>query len=319
VPTSPLPRLSVVVPVYQAADVLPLTVPAMLAQDLAADWIFVDDGSTDGSVEVLEALLDRLEPVASDTTTRIVRHPANTGRAAARNTGRAYAHGDVIVFLDVDMAPARDFLRAHARMYRRSEVIGAVSPERWADLDPSDPYHLYLQRYPRGAARVGPSRPVPFGTFIIGYTSMRRQALDAVGGFDEGIPYGEDIDLAYRLDRKYRGGLWLARDAEVVQHGAPRLAEALAKWKRFGLVSVPLLLDRHPSLAPVIGADLAEARSLKGLFGVLALHEPASRFVQRLLSRLPQRLRVLAVRYLVAASIVEGIREAEQEQEPAFV
>ncbi len=318
-PTQPLPRLSVVVPLYNGADTLPTTVPAMLAQDLAADWIFVDDGSTDDSIPVLEALLDQLEPATPDTTVRIVRHPANAGRAAARNTGRAHAHGDVIVFLDADMAPARDFLRAHARMYRRPEVVGAVSPERWADLDPTDPYHLYLQRYPRGAVRVGTSRPIPFGTFIIGYTSIRRQALDAVGGFDEGVPYGEDIDLAYRLDRKYPGGLWLVRDAEVVQYGAPRLADALEKWKRFGLVSVPILLDRHPRLAPVIGADLAEVRSLRGALGVLALHAPGGYVVRRLLDRMPAWLRVRAVRYLIAASIVEGVRESEQEHEPAFV
>src|SRR5690606_26007022 len=120
-----------------------------------------------------------------------------------------------------------------------------------------------------GAARIGPSRPVPFGTFIIGYTSVRRAALDAVGGFDEGIPYGEDIDLAYRLAQRYEGGLWLAPDAAVLQHGAPRLDEALAKWRRFGRVSVPLILDRHPEVAPVVGADLAGGPSLRGLLGLL--------------------------------------------------
>jgi len=311
------PTLSVVVPVYNAASVLARTVPAMLAQERAADWTFVDDGSTDSSADLLRELLQQ-GPAAEGATARLVCHASNAGRAAARNTGRAYAKGNVIVFLDCDMEPAPTFLDAHARVYADPAVVGAVSPERWADLDPSDPYHFYLKHHPRGAAQFGAGVPVPFKPFIIGYTSIRRDALDAVGGFDEGVPYGEDIELAYRLAARYPKGLRLAPDAVVLQHGAPTLEEALAKWERFGHTSVPLLMERHPGLARVIGADLAQEDSLRGLLGAILLHRPGARSVRRLLPHLPGALRTYAVRYLVAAALVTGVREGASTHEAAL-
>ena len=289
----------------------------MLAQERAADWTFVDDGSTDSSADLLRELLQQ-GPAAEGATARLVCHASNAGRAAARNTGRAYAKGNVIVFLDCDMEPAPTFLDAHARVYADPAVVGAVSPERWADLDPSDPYHFYLKHHPRGAAQFGAGVPVPFKTFIIGYTSIRRDALDAVGGFDEGVPYGEDIELAYRLAARYPKGLRLAPDAVVLQHGAPTLEEALAKWERFGHTSVPLLMERHPGLARVIGADLAQEDSLRGLLGAILLHRPGARSVRRLLPHLPGALRTYAVRYLVAAALVTGVREGASTHEAAL-
>jgi glycosyltransferase involved in cell wall biosynthesis len=302
---------------YDVAPVLPRTVPAMLAQDVPADWTFVDDGSTDDTAAVLEDLLARAPRGAEGTTARLVRHPVNRGRAAARNTGVAHAEGDVLVFLDADMAPAPGFLRAHARMHARPDVVGAVSAERWADLDLTDPNHLYLARYRRGHTRLRPGRPVPVQLFVSGYTSLRRAALEAVGGFDEGIPYGEDTDLAVRLARSYAAGLRLAEGAEVVQFGAPRLAEALAKWRRFGRVSVPLLLARHPEIAPLLGADLARPGSLRGWAGTLGLRPGFARVVRRMLPSLPAALRPSAVRYLIAEAVVSGYREASSAPSPS--
>jgi glycosyltransferase involved in cell wall biosynthesis len=286
----------------------------MLAQTLEAQWIFVDDGSTDQTVCELERLAEAHPPAARAATTQLVSHDRNRGRAAARNTGRAHALGDVIVFLDADMAPEPDFLLAHARMHTRPGVVGAVSPERWGDLDPGEPYHQYLARFRRGPARVGAGQPVAARYFTIGYTSVRRSALDEVGGFDEGIPYGEDTDLAVRLADRFPGGLRLAEGARVVQYGAPRLDAALAKWRQFGRASVPLLLERHPALARDLGGDLAEPDSLRGVVGSVLLRDGIARVVRRTLPVLPAPVRPTAVRYLVAEAVVSGYRHALQAQ-----
>jgi glycosyltransferase involved in cell wall biosynthesis len=303
-----LPTLSVVVPVHDAAGVLERTVPAMMAQQHPAHWVFVDDGSADGSADLVERLVQANPPAAIGATVRVIRHETNRGRASARNTGRAHAHDDVVVFLDADMAPAPDFLTVHAGIHARPGVIGAVSPETWGDLDLSDPYHLYLARYRRGPTSLQPGQPVPARLFVIGYTSVRRTALDEVGGFDEGIPYGEDTDLAVRLVERYPEGLRYAEAARVVQFGAPRLDAALRKWRRFGRASVPLLLSRHPSLARDLGGDLAQAGSLRAALASVVLRDPLASAARRALPVVPRLLRPLVVRYLVAEAIVSGYR-----------
>ncbi len=307
-PRSDLPALSVVVPLHDSRGYLARTVPAILEQDCAAQWVFIDDGSSDGTAEALEALLADATPAAAGATFQLVHHDRNRGRAAARNTGRAHARGEVIVFLDADMAPAPGFLDAHARVHTKPGVVGAVSAEHWGDLDLADPYHQYLKRYRRGHTTLHPDRPVAVRLFTIGYTSVRRAALDEVGGFDEAIPYGEDTDLAVRLADRFPGGLQFAEGAHVVQFGAPRLDAALAKWRSFGRASVPLLLERHPSLSRDLGGDLARPDTLRGAIGSVLLREAPASLLRRALPGLPRRLRPLAVRYLIAEAIVSGYR-----------
>jgi glycosyltransferase involved in cell wall biosynthesis len=309
----------VVVPLHDSARYLARTVPAILAQDLAAQWVFVDDGSADGCADVLESLLADATPAAAGATYQLVHHDRNRGRAAARNTGRAHAHGEVIVFLDADMEPAPDFLRAHALVHNAPGVAGAVSAERWGDLDPSDPYHQYLARYRRGPGSLRADRAVPARLFIIGYTSVRRTALDEVGGFDEGIPYGEDTDLAVRLATRFPGGLRFAPDARVTQYGAPNLDAALAKWRRFGRASVPLLLTRHPSLARDLGGDLARPDTLRGALGSVVLRDAPAALLRRALPAIPPALRPFAVRYLVAEAVVSGFRSSLAADAPTAV
>jgi dolichol-phosphate mannosyltransferase len=98
---SSLPYISVVVPVYNEEDnIEPLT--RELAEVLAAinrpyEIIFVDDGSTDSSLQKLDALRQRYQGV------RILRFKKNTGQTAAFDAGFKAALGDVIITMDADL------------------------------------------------------------------------------------------------------------------------------------------------------------------------------------------------------------------------
>lgn len=96
-----LPHLSLVIPLYNEAENLPVLATEIRQALLptAATWesIFVDDGSTDGSLEVLERL------AAGDSTIRILRHRRNAGQSAALAAGFAAARGAVVVTLDADL------------------------------------------------------------------------------------------------------------------------------------------------------------------------------------------------------------------------
>lgn len=91
------PRVSVVMPVYNAGRWLRRPVESVLAQThRELELIAVDDGSKDDSVERFE------DYARQDDRVRLLRQPVNGGVAAARNAGLDAATGDFIAFLDAD-------------------------------------------------------------------------------------------------------------------------------------------------------------------------------------------------------------------------
>ena len=98
------PGLSVVLPVYQEERVLETNLRRTLAhlEELLGGAPFevlcVDDGSTDGSGEILARL------AAEDPRVRVERHPANRGKGAAIRTGMLAARGERVLFMDADLS-----------------------------------------------------------------------------------------------------------------------------------------------------------------------------------------------------------------------
>jgi glycosyltransferase involved in cell wall biosynthesis len=91
------PVLSVVTPVYNEAATIQQVVNAVLAQPVVAELIVVDDGSTDGTRELLERLQ------ASDPRLSVQRHETNRGKGASVRSGFAAAKSPIIVIQDADL------------------------------------------------------------------------------------------------------------------------------------------------------------------------------------------------------------------------
>ena len=90
------PRLSVIVPVYQVAPYLEKCVASILGQTFSDfEVLLVDDGSTDGSGAICDALAEQ------DVRVRVI-HKANGGVSSARNAGLDAARGRYIGFVDAD-------------------------------------------------------------------------------------------------------------------------------------------------------------------------------------------------------------------------
>jgi glycosyltransferase involved in cell wall biosynthesis len=94
--------LSLIIPVYNEEQNLPLLMDAICTalEPLKKDWevIFVDDGSRDGSLKVLENLVER-----DPEHVRVVVFRRNFGQTAAIEAGIDHARGDIIVLLDADL------------------------------------------------------------------------------------------------------------------------------------------------------------------------------------------------------------------------
>ena len=249
--------ISVIIPTYNARDILARTLEAVLAQDFPADRyevIVLDDGSADGS----EDLVRRLEsPVRLTYQWR-----ANLGRGAARNAGARLARSPVLLFLDADVRPSAGLLAAHARHH-----LG----HRWTGVqgrtlqDPESLTSTFMR-----ASNLLPDftirRRVALSPLhvITRNFSVTAEAFWEVGGFDEAfVGYGwEDIELALRLQQ---AGVGLQYEPEALgyHHHVQRLEDLLPKLRQAGEGAVyfwqkhgrsrwlGFFLEIHPLLLPL--------------------------------------------------------------------
>lgn len=111
-----IPAVSVIIPVYNAAEFLKDGLNSLLKQTLREiEIICVDDGSTDGSLVILK------EFEKTDARIRVI-HQENQGAGAARNNGMDVARGKYLAFLDADDFFEKNMLKA---AYDRAEETEA--------------------------------------------------------------------------------------------------------------------------------------------------------------------------------------------------
>jgi GT2 family glycosyltransferase len=219
--------LSVVIPNYNGARVLPSCLRALAAQDTPpAEVVVVDDGSSDGSAD--RAAVDY--PGA-----RVLRLQRNGGFAGAANAGVRAAAGPIVAVLNSDARPRPYWVHA-VSAFHRSDCFSWGGPLLRPDGFIESAGDIW---YPQGhtgkwlagaiAANV-PGEPyevfAPPGAAVV----FDRGLFLELGGYDERFGlYLEDIDLAFRAHRR---GLrsWLVPTAPVEHDLAASSSPARATW-----------------------------------------------------------------------------------------
>jgi glycosyltransferase involved in cell wall biosynthesis len=207
----------VIIPCFNRERFIEEAIRTVLAQTfLDFEVVVVDDGSTDGSAEVVRKILDeRVRLIAQ----------RNRGPSEARNSGLAGARGQWVKFLDSDDLMEPNCLKEQLECMQlappNSVVVGtAISIDENGDILPIEKYNI-------ACARMGAE--IPLETLVSGCGSGQlfffpRDALIDAGGFNSSVTISEDHDLILRLfERGYRFFLFDTPTIRGREHSGKRL------------------------------------------------------------------------------------------------
>ncbi|MER5973877.1 bifunctional polysaccharide deacetylase/glycosyltransferase family 2 protein [Streptomyces sp. NPDC002055] len=298
--------VTVLVPAYNEAKCITNTVRSLVAGDHPVEIIVIDDGSADGTADLVDGL--GLPGV------RVVRQ-RNAGKPAALNNGIAHASHAIVVMMDGDTVfeestvrelvqpfgdPRVGAVAGNAKVGNRDTLIGA-----WQHIEYVMGFNLDRRMY--DVLRCMPTIPGAVGAF-------RRDALDRVGGMSEDT-LAEDTDITMALHRDgwrvvyaEKARAWTEAPETVQQLWSQRYrwcyGTMQAIWKhrralvesgpsgRFGRVGLPLVslfMVLAPLLAPLIDVFLAyglifgpTGKTVLAWLGVLAVQAVCAAYAFRL-------------------------------------
>ncbi|MFD7154013.1 bifunctional polysaccharide deacetylase/glycosyltransferase family 2 protein [Kribbella sp. NPDC059898] len=261
--------VSVIVPAYNESAGIEAAIRSLVASDHPLEVIVVDDGSTDGTADIVEAL--------AIPGVRVIRQP-NAGKPVALNTGLKAARCELIVMVDGDTVFEPDAIRKLIQPFGHP-AVGAVSGNakvgnrggligRWQHIEYVIGFNLDRRLF--DLAECMPTVPGAVGAF-------RRTALERIGGLSD-VTLAEDTDLTMALCRDgwrvvyeesavawteapaSMGALWRQRyrwcygtlQAMWKHRGAMVQRGRAGKFGRRGLTYLMLFQVLLPLLAPVV-------------------------------------------------------------------
>jgi glycosyltransferase involved in cell wall biosynthesis len=175
------------------------------------------------------ALYGALAAALPDIT--VVENREERGLSGGKNTGVSIAKGDVVAFLDDDAVADQDWLKFFADSYAHPSVVGVggLTLPEWKVPRPSwfpEEFDWVVGCTYRGM----PESRAPVRNLLGGNASFRREVLDLVGGFQNGIgrsagkrrPLGcEETELCIRLNQRLPGSVLLFDERAMIWHQVP--------------------------------------------------------------------------------------------------
>jgi hypothetical protein len=247
-----MPTVSVIIPTYNRVDILPRAVESVLDQQYADfELLVVDDGSTDGTVSMLESY--------DDPRLRVISHETNEGASAARNTGIRRANGEFVAFLDSDDEWHPEKLQRQLKRYETAPPsCVAVYCDFEYELD--GPTGELLTTAASVLSVADDDRPTEGGEELAGEILadhlqsgagstllVETDTARATGGFDEQLDWFQDPDFLLRVIQL--GSVAHVDEPLVTRYetGSPAASTAAQADARF--------LEKHESLVETAEQD----------------------------------------------------------------
>lgn len=239
--------ISVVICTHNRGHLLRENVDSVCAQDFDSyEVIYVDDGSTDNTPQVLAESAakypDRLRVISM----------RNRGAGPARNVGAMEAGGEYLLFADDDIIAPPSWISQmlERREYHGADVLGG-GMDPFSMETPAERYMHYRYQIVLGE-RAREVKALPTANFLV-----RRDLFLQVGGFsEEDLPFAEDWELCYRLGDV--GAKIIYDPAPAVVHHYPKDWEPIERrMKATGAMGVVISDGRYPSLALYVAYSTA--------------------------------------------------------------
>ncbi len=185
--TTQEPLISVIIPVYSAADTLAECLTSVYASSYRnIEVIVVDDNSQDNSVQI-----------AAKFPCTLLQMPAQRGAASARNRGSARASGEILFFTDADVKLKNDTLEKAKDTFVSQPSVAAVVGDYTETAGHHDFYSRFKNLFHHYTHQTASEETT---TFFAGCSAIKKDVFEKVGKFVErkGATI-EDIELGYKL------------------------------------------------------------------------------------------------------------------------
>ncbi len=187
-----MPKVSVIIPTYNSGHFLVEAINSVLDQTYKdIEVVVVDDGSTDNTREVLKSFGDRIKCIFQE----------NQGAYAARNRGLKEAGGEFIGVIDHDDMWLPEKLEKQMKLFEKDPELGFVCSATHTINENGEITGCW-----RRPKHCQDTFDCLFETnFAFNLTGViRRQCMDAVGGWDSSLKFAGDYDLWLRLAKRFR-------------------------------------------------------------------------------------------------------------------
>lgn len=258
-----LPLVTVVIPTYNRADLLPRAVRSVLNQTYALlELLVVDDGSTDGTAEVMKGF--------QDPRVRFLRLEKNQGQCAAMNAGIGFARGDWVCFLDSDDEYLDTCIEKQMAVVQAadSEALGVVyvlSGERTPDRR-MIPAHFNALQGDVYAGALAQGYVAPSITLLI-----RKTCFDTVGLWDTEFRCFQDDDLCIRLAKQYR--FEVVREVLAVVH-RDAVGQLTRNRSQYAAGWYQLIQKHEGEILHVVGRAVLAKHYVRAVKLFLDAHDP---------------------------------------------
>ena len=283
-------EISIIIPVRNQKQTLMAALNSLKRQikkPRIFEIVICDDGSTDGTDEVVKKLR---YPIFFKY---FVNNP-HVGRSANRNLGFERSTGQRLIFFDGDMVPDDNYVEAMLSYDDPNAVLlGDVKSPPGEELSSLEKY-LYTRGH---YAQKQDERPVAGRFFTSNNFSISRENFTKIDGFDKAFEGwgGEDIDFGLRLEKM---GLPIKNmPGAITYHYHKRTVKSLVDdFYSFGEKSFAHLINKHPEFLKQIPGQLLgfpQAGGVSGLFykmvGKLTINGSALKTAETILSRFEKR------------------------------
>lgn len=215
------PLFSIIIPTYNRAHLLPRAIKSVLAQTFTNfELIVVDDMSMDNTAATVKGF--------NDPRIRYLHRTKNGSAAASRNTGIKSAKGTYIAFLDDDDEYLPEFLERTAQVLENTPISTALT---WCGT-------LTVKDTPNGEVQISKGlwqpqftdRESAYCSFLVSRRigtncgiTVRSQAFQEIGLFDETLRKAEDTDFLIRMVRCFEFTVVPAHLVKIHVHSGPQL------------------------------------------------------------------------------------------------